>query len=57
MLEAVGGFWASVGFLGVTVASATGLAYWLFKLFSDKWVTQKFNERLESDLALVQRLP
>lgn len=39
--------WAALGYLGVTVAAATGLAYWLFKLFSDKWLTAKFNERLE----------
>lgn len=48
MLELLNGFWASLGLIGVTLASATGLAYWLFKTFSDKWLTQKFNERLES---------
>jgi hypothetical protein len=41
-------FWASLGYLGVTLVGATGLAYWLFKTFGEKWLTQKFNERLES---------
>jgi hypothetical protein len=48
MLEVVNGFWASLGLLSVTLASATALAYWLFKLFSEKWLAEKFNERLES---------
>lgn len=41
-------FWASLGLIGVSTATVTGLAYWLFKLFGEKWLTQKFNERLES---------
>jgi hypothetical protein len=40
-------FWASLGFLGVTLAGATGLAYLLFRTFTEKWLSQKFNERLE----------
>ncbi len=32
---------------GVAVVAATvALAYWLFKLFSEKWLTAKFDERL-----------
>jgi hypothetical protein len=29
------------------VLAAVGAAYWCFKLFSEKWLTAKFNERLE----------
>lgn len=43
----VTGFWASIGYLGFTLATATALAYWLFRLFSEKWLSAKFNERLE----------
>lgn len=47
MMTVLTSFWASIGFLGVTVAGATALAYWLFRTFSEKWLSQKFNERLE----------
>jgi hypothetical protein len=40
-------FWASLGYLGVTLVGATGLAYWLFKLSTEKWLTQRFSEKLE----------
>ena len=40
-------FWATIGYLGVTLAGATALAYWLFRIFSEKWLSQKFSERLE----------
>jgi hypothetical protein len=39
--------WASIGIIGTVLATGTGLAYWIFKLFSEKWLTQKFSERLE----------
>lgn len=37
--------WAGGGV--VVVGGIAGFSYWLFKLFSEKWLTAKFNERLE----------
>jgi hypothetical protein len=37
---------ALVGGGAAIVASTVALAYWLFKLFSEKWLTAKFDERL-----------
>jgi hypothetical protein len=31
----------------VVIAAIAGFSYWLFKLFSEKWLTARFNERLE----------
>jgi hypothetical protein len=39
---------AGLGILGVTVLGLTGAAYALFRYLGDKWLTAKFNERLES---------
>jgi len=41
-------FLAAVGAAGLTIAAVVGAAYGLFKLLGEKWLTQKFNERLES---------
>lgn len=30
------------------LAGLAGFAYWLFKQFSEKWLTAKFNERLQA---------
>jgi hypothetical protein len=48
-------FWASLGYLGVTLAGATGLAYWLFKLSTEKWLAQRFSEKLEDHKHAQQR--
>jgi hypothetical protein len=37
---------ALVGGGVAVVAGTVALAYWLFKLFSEKWLTAKFDERL-----------
>jgi hypothetical protein len=37
---------ALVGGGAAVVTSTVALAYWLFKLFSEKWLTAKFDERL-----------
>ena len=37
----------SIGALAVSVGAIVAFAYWLFRLFSDKWLTAKFAERLE----------
>lgn len=34
--------------VGAVLAALTGLAFGLFKLFGDKWLTAKFDERLEN---------
>ena len=39
---------ALLGGGAVVLASLAGFAYWLFKQFSDKWLTAKFSERLEA---------
>ncbi|KIZ34836.1 MULTISPECIES: hypothetical protein [Rhodopseudomonas] len=39
---------ALLGGGAVILAGLSGFAYWLFKLFSEKWLTAKFNERLEA---------
>jgi hypothetical protein len=39
---------AFVGGSAVVLAGSAGFAYWLFKQFSEKWLTAKFNERLEA---------
>ena len=39
--------WAFVR-LVVSVLAASGLAVWIFKTFGEKWLSAKFNERLES---------
>jgi len=36
-----------VGGGAVAITAIVTAAYWLFKLFSEKWLTAKFNERLE----------
>lgn len=38
---------AGLGVLGVTVAGITAFAYWLFKVSGERWLAQKFSERLE----------
>jgi len=40
-------FWASLGYLGVTLVGATALANWLFRLSTEKWLSRRFNEKLE----------
>jgi hypothetical protein len=30
------------------IAAIAGFSYWLFKLFSEKWLSAKFHERLEN---------
>ncbi|MDJ0946494.1 MAG: hypothetical protein QNJ30_23835 [Kiloniellales bacterium] len=37
----------SIGAIVLSATSIVGVAYWLFRLFSDKWLTAKFAERLE----------
>jgi hypothetical protein len=32
----------------VVIAAVAGFSYWLFRLFSEKWLTARFNERLEA---------
>ncbi len=44
-----------VGTLGVTSAMAAGAAYILFRYLGDKWLTSKFDERLESYKHLQQQ--
>ena len=39
---------AAFGLAGVTLIGVTGAAYALFRVLGDKWLTAKFNERLES---------
>lgn len=39
---------AALGTLGLTVGIAATAAYGLFRLLGDKWLSTKFNERLES---------
>jgi hypothetical protein len=39
---------ALLGAAGITVLGLGGAAYALFRYFGDKWLTTKFNERLES---------
>jgi len=34
------------GWFTLLLGGVVGFAYWLFKLFSDKWLTAKFSERL-----------
>ncbi|WJR76022.1 hypothetical protein [Bradyrhizobium sp. NP1] len=38
---------ALAGGTAAVLAAVAGFAYWLFKQFSEKWLTAKFNERLE----------
>jgi hypothetical protein len=42
------GVMAALGTIGVTIVGLTGAAYGLFRLLGDKWLTAKFDERLES---------
>jgi hypothetical protein len=39
---------ATLGAFGISVLGLTGAAYGLFRYLGDKWLTAKFNERLES---------
>lgn len=47
MTETVKDLLAFAGGSAVAVMTVAGFSYWLFKLFSEKWLTAKFNERLE----------
>ena len=38
----------SIGAIVLSATSIVGIAYWLFRLSSDKWLTTKFAERLEA---------
>ena len=46
-LEQIELFLQWIGGITVSVGAIVAFAYWLFKLFSDKWLTAKFAERLE----------
>jgi hypothetical protein len=47
MPETLKTLFALAGGGAIAVAAIAGFSYWLFKLFSEKWLTAKFNERLE----------
>lgn len=47
--------WATLGLLGITLLGATGLAYWLFQRFSEKWLVQRFDKQLEDHKHAQQR--
>ncbi len=42
------GLSTALGYLGVTVLTGAAAAYGLFRWLGDKWLSNKFNERLES---------
>jgi hypothetical protein len=46
--DSITAFLALLGGGAVAVSAVVGAAYGLFKLFSEKWLTTKFNERLEA---------
>lgn len=48
MLDTLTNLLALAGGSAVIIAAIAGFSYWLFKLFSEKWLTGKFNERLEA---------
>lgn len=47
MPETIKNVLALAGGGAIVIAAIAGFSYWLFKLFSEKWLTAKFNERLE----------
>ena len=46
-MELIENFFQWIGVITVSAGAIVTFAYWLFKLFSDKWLTAKFAERLE----------
>jgi hypothetical protein len=48
VLEIVEKIAAAFGAVVFTVGTLTGLALWLFRTFSEKWLSNKFAERLEA---------
>jgi hypothetical protein len=48
MLAIFSNVWATLGILGVTVVTLTSAAYALFRYLGQKWLTAKFDERLET---------
>jgi hypothetical protein len=48
ILETIEKIAAAFGAVVFTVGTLTGLALWLFKTFSEKWLNAKFAERLEA---------
>ena len=47
-MELFENFFQWIGAITVPAGAIVAFAYWLFKLFSDKWLTAKFAERLEN---------
>jgi hypothetical protein len=47
-LDFIANFGAVIGYGIIGSGALVGFAYWIFKLFTEKWLTAKFNERLES---------
>ncbi len=45
--ELVNTAFSSLAGVGITIAAMVGFAYWLFRLFAEKWLDAKFNKRLE----------
>lgn len=37
---------SALGILGITAVGAAGVAYWLFRTFAEKWISNKFNQQL-----------
>ncbi len=37
------------GLAAISLGGVAAFAYWLFKLFSDKWLTAKFSQQLEKN--------
>jgi len=48
MQEIIAKIAAVFGAAVFTLTTLTGLALWLFKLFGEKWINNKFSERLEA---------
>src|ERR1700726_3579292 len=42
----VSDLFATIGFIVVGTGAVGGFAWWLFRLFSEKWLNSKFEERL-----------
>jgi hypothetical protein len=47
MMETLTKLLALLGGGAAVILAMVGAAYWLFKLFSERWLTARFNERLE----------
>lgn len=48
MVETLQTILATVGAFALSGVTLTGIAYWIFKTFSEKWLNNKFAERLEA---------